>query len=49
MSWSGNDKVGEGRMTVVESNPNDAIKIRVDFTKPFEGSIGSDFRLQTQW
>ncbi|HTP36942.1 MAG TPA: SRPBCC family protein [Methyloceanibacter sp.] len=43
MSWSGNDKVGEGKMTIVESHPNDAIKIEVDFTKPFEGSIGSEF------
>ncbi|MGE5260246.1 MAG: SRPBCC family protein [Actinomycetota bacterium] len=43
MSWSGNDKVGEGKMTIVESHPNDAIKIEVNFTKPFEGSIGSEF------
>jgi len=34
MSWSGNDKVGEGKMTIVESHPNDDIKIKVDFTKP---------------
>ena len=43
MSWSGNDKVGEGKMTIVESHPNDDIKLKVDFTKPFEGSIGSEF------
>jgi uncharacterized protein YndB with AHSA1/START domain len=43
MGWSGNEKVGEGKMTIVESHPNDDIKIKVDFTKPFEGSIGSDF------
>jgi uncharacterized protein YndB with AHSA1/START domain len=42
MSWSGNDKIGEGKMTIVESHPND-IKLKVDFTKPFEGSIGSEF------
>ena len=43
MGWSGNEKVGEGKMTIVESHPNHDIKIKVDFTKPFEGSIGSDF------
>ena len=43
MSWAGNDKVGEGKMTVVESQPNDAIKLKVDFVKPFEGTSNSDF------
>lgn len=43
MGWSGNEKVGEGKMTIVESKPNDDIKLKVDFTKPFEGSIGSEF------
>ena len=43
MTWSGNDKVGEGKMTVVESQPNDAVKLKVDFVKPFEGSSNSDF------
>ncbi len=43
MSWSGNDKVGEGKMTVVESQPNAAVKLKVDFVKPFEGTSNSDF------
>jgi hypothetical protein len=43
MSWAGNDKVGEGKMTVVESQPNDAVKLKVDFVKPFEGTSNSDF------
>ena len=42
MSWAGNDKVGEGKMTVVESQPNDAVKLKVDFVKPFEGTSNSD-------
>ena len=38
-SWtSSNDEVGEGKMTVVESVPNDHVKIRLDFTKPYAGS-----------
>lgn len=42
-TWSGNDKVGEGRMTIVESRPAELVDIKVDFTKPFEGSNSSAF------
>jgi uncharacterized protein YndB with AHSA1/START domain len=34
--WSGNDEVGEGSMTIVESKPYERIKIRLDFVKPME-------------
>lgn len=37
-NWSGNDQIGEGRMTLLESRPDERIRIRVDFTKPFEGT-----------
>ena len=43
MTWAGNDKVGEGKMTLVESRPSDLVKIKVDFVKPFEGSSTSQF------
>lgn len=43
MNWAGNDEVGEGKMTLVESQPNDLVKIKVDFVKPFEGSSTSQF------
>lgn len=43
MSWAGNDKVGEGKMTIVESRPDDAVKLKVDFVKPYEGSSNSEF------
>jgi hypothetical protein len=43
MSWAGNDKVGEGKMTVVESKPDEAVKLKVDFVKPFEGTSSSEF------
>jgi hypothetical protein len=39
--WVGNDKVGEGKMTLTESRPNDLVKIKVDFVKPFAGSNDS--------
>ena len=48
MSWAGNDKVGEGKMTVIESRPNDAVKLKVDFAKPFEGTSNSEFAFKPQ-
>jgi carbon monoxide dehydrogenase subunit G len=46
MTWAGNDKVGEGKMTIVESKPDEAVKLKVDFVKPFEGTSNSDFALK---
>jgi hypothetical protein len=46
MAWAGNDKVGEGKMTLTESQPNEAVKIKVDFVKPFEGTANSSFALK---
>ncbi|MBM3544539.1 MAG: SRPBCC family protein [Alphaproteobacteria bacterium] len=43
MTWAGNDKVGEGKMTLDESRPSDLVKIKVDFVRPFEGSNTSQF------
>jgi hypothetical protein len=35
-SWAGNEDVGEGSMTILESKPNERVKIRLDFVKPME-------------
>ncbi|ODR98788.1 polyketide cyclase [Methyloceanibacter methanicus] len=43
MSWDGNDNVGAGKMTIVESDPDKAVNIKVTFTRPFEGGTNSDF------
>jgi hypothetical protein len=42
-TWSGNDSIGEGRMTIVESRPADLVSIKVDFTRPFAGTSTSEF------
>src|SRR5262245_34876170 len=42
-TWSGNDEVGEGRMTVADSRPNELVSLKVDFVKPFAGSSASNF------
>ncbi|MEM7192107.1 MAG: SRPBCC family protein [Pseudomonadota bacterium] len=43
MKWDGDDTAGEGQMTLVESDPDKAVKIKVEFTRPFEGGTNSDF------
>ncbi len=42
-TWSGNDDVGEGSMTLAESRPNELIRIQVAFVRPFEGGNVSEF------
>lgn len=41
--WAGNDQIGEGRMTLIESKPDERIRIRIDFAKPFEGTNEAQF------
>lgn len=43
MSWAGNSEVGAGKMTLVESRPDELVKIKIDFTEPFEGTSGAQF------
>jgi len=43
--WVGNDKVGEGRMTIVESEPDSRIGIRLEFIKPWSEVCQSSFAL----
>ncbi|MEH2512139.1 hypothetical protein V1291_003493 [Nitrobacteraceae bacterium AZCC 1564] len=47
-AWSGNSKVGEGRMTLVESTPDSFVRTRTDFVKPFVGSSYSEFTLRPE-
>jgi hypothetical protein len=41
--WSGNSQVGEGRMTILESKPNELVRIKLDFLKPMEDTATSEF------
>lgn len=42
-SWSGNDQVGAGRMTITESRANEQIGIKLEFTKPFAATNRTEF------
>ncbi len=41
--WVGNDKVGEGKMTIEQSTPPAALGIKLEFIKPFEQSSDVKF------
>lgn len=41
--WSGNDKVGEGIMTITESNPNELIQISLEFVRPMAATDITEF------
>jgi uncharacterized protein YndB with AHSA1/START domain len=42
-AWKGNSQVGEGRATITESRPNELIRMRLDFLKPFESSCTAEY------
>jgi hypothetical protein len=47
-SWEGNSKVGAGKMTITESRPNDLVRCRFDFYKPFRCTNSHEFALQAE-
>ncbi len=47
-AWQGNNKVGAGRMEIIESTPPSRIAIRLDFIKPFEAHNTAEFTLTAQ-
>ena len=55
-AWAGNDKVGEGRMTIVDARPAQRVLIKLEFLKPFEATSSTEFSFapsggatQTTW
>lgn len=46
--WSGNSQVGEGRSTITESRPNELIKIRLDFVKPFVSTCNIEYTFKPE-
>jgi hypothetical protein len=43
--WAGNDKVGEGRMTINKLDPGKDVGIDLEFIKPFAGKCQTAFAL----
>ncbi len=42
-TWTGNDQVGEGRMTITDSKANEHITIKLEFIRPFAATNTSTF------
>jgi hypothetical protein len=47
-TWSGNDKAGEGRMTISENQPEEHVGIALEFTRPYVSSSRIDFTIGRQ-
>lgn len=45
-AWAGNNKVGEGKMTIVDSKPSELVRIKLDFIKPFSASNMAEFNFK---
>jgi uncharacterized protein YndB with AHSA1/START domain len=48
MSWAGNNKVGVGSMTVIESRPNEYIKFKLEFLKPMQATNTAEFTFKPE-
>jgi len=42
-TWAGNSKVGKGRMTIVSSEPDSRIEIRLEFLEPWQATNRTTF------
>jgi hypothetical protein len=42
-TWSGNNKVGEGRMNIIETRPSELIRINLEFLRPMKAINLTEF------
>lgn len=42
-AWAGNSEVGEGRQTIIESRPNELVRLKLEFYKPMAGVATAEF------
>lgn len=47
-AWDGNRKVGAGRMTITESQPDSLIRIQLHFLRPFKARNTTEFTFELQ-
>ncbi len=48
LAWTGNNKVGEGRLTIVESRSNKLVRMKLEFLKPFKVTNTAEFTFQEE-
>ena len=47
-SWAGNKNIGEGRCTITESRPNELVRFKLEFFKPFVATNDGEFTLKSE-
>jgi hypothetical protein len=47
-SWDGNKNVGAGRMTVTESRPNELVRLKLEFFRPFAATNTAEFTFKPE-
>lgn len=47
-TWSGNDKVGAGRMTITDSKPSELVRMKLEFTQPFTATNTAEFTMKPE-
>jgi Polyketide cyclase / dehydrase and lipid transport len=47
-AWTGNNEVGEGRMTITESRPSDLVRVKLEFFKPFAATNTAEFTFKPE-
>jgi hypothetical protein len=47
-SWDGNNKAGAGVSTITESHPNELVRMRLEFLRPFKATNIAEFTFQPQ-
>jgi len=48
MSWAGNNDVGEGTMSIIESKPDESLGFKLEFRKPFAATNFADFTFKPE-
>lgn len=46
--WTGNDDVGEGRMTITDAKANESVKIKLEFIRPFAAVNDTEFSFKPE-
>jgi len=47
-AWTGNKKVGTGRMTLTENRPGEMVRLRLEFLKPFACTNTTEFTFKPE-
>ena len=47
-TWTGNNEVGEGRMTITDSRPSELIRIKLEFFKPLAATHTAEFTFKPE-